>query len=65
MWFWDHEGEAEEKDTPRTAANDERKHPKTPTGTTWDHVEGGRTLQLVPRDMHRAVRHTSGVAVLQ
>jgi hypothetical protein len=38
---------------------------KTPDGYTWHHVEDGRTMLLVPRDIHKAVRHTGGVAVIR
>lgn len=34
-------------------------------GYTWHHVEDGRTMQLVPRDLHTAVKHTGGVAVIK
>jgi RHS repeat-associated protein len=37
----------------------------TPVGYTWHHVEDGRTMILIPSDLHRAVRHTGGVAVLR
>ena len=29
---------------------------------TWHHKEDGRTMQLVPEDLHDAVRHTGGIA---
>ncbi|RYF56710.1 MAG: HNH endonuclease [Comamonadaceae bacterium] len=35
------------------------------SGYTWHHVEDGHTLQLVPSDIHAAVRHTGGIAVLK
>ena len=38
---------------------------KTPSGYTWHHVEDGRTMQLIPSDLHRAVRHTGGAAVIK
>ena len=47
------------------AANDHWGYPKTPKGYAWHHVEDGHTLQLVPSDIHAAVRHTGGVAVLK
>jgi hypothetical protein len=31
-----------------------------PDGYTWHHVEDGRTMELVPSDLHRAVQHTGG-----
>ena len=38
---------------------------KRPDGYTWHHAEDGRTLQLIPRDLHLAVRHTGGHAVIK
>jgi A nuclease of the HNH/ENDO VII superfamily with conserved WHH len=35
---------------------------ETPAGYVWHHVEDGRTMELVPRDLHEAVRHTGGAA---
>ena len=37
----------------------------TPAGFTWHHVEDGRTMQLIPKDLHKAVRHTGGCAVIK
>jgi hypothetical protein len=37
----------------------------TPEGWTWHHVEDGRTMELVPSDLHEAVRHTGGAAVIR
>jgi hypothetical protein len=37
----------------------------TPEGWTWHHVEDGRTLELVPTDLHAAVRHTGGAATIR
>jgi filamentous hemagglutinin len=37
----------------------------TPKGYVWHHVENGRTMQLIPRDIHNAVRHTGGSAVIR
>ena len=54
-----------DRDIDTAAANDYWGYPKTPRGFTWHHVEDGRTLQLVPFDIHDAVRHTGGVAVLK
>jgi RHS repeat-associated protein len=36
----------------------------TPEGFTWHHHHDRTTMQLVPRDLHEAVRHTGGVSVL-
>lgn len=38
---------------------------KTPKGYVWHHVEDGRTLQLIPVGIHRAVRHTGGAAIIR
>jgi hypothetical protein len=35
----------------------------TPDGYTWHHNEDGTTMQLVPSDMHSAVRHAGGMAL--
>ena len=37
----------------------------TPKGYTWHHVEDGRTLILVPSDLHGAVRHTGGALLIR
>lgn len=39
--------------------------PKVPRGWVWHHVEDAQTMQLVPEDIHYAVRHTGGVAVMK
>jgi filamentous hemagglutinin len=36
-----------------------------PFGFMWHHHESGEMMQLVPLDLHRAVRHTGGVAVIK
>ena len=33
-----------------------------PDNLTWHHVENGETMELVPRDLHFATRHTGGIA---
>jgi A nuclease of the HNH/ENDO VII superfamily with conserved WHH len=38
---------------------------RTPRGYVWHHVEDGRTLELVPKDLHEAVRHTGGVPAIK
>ena len=35
-----------------------------PDGYTWHHVEDGRTMELVPSDLHFAVQHTGGRAAM-
>ncbi|MFM0184043.1 HNH endonuclease [Paraburkholderia aspalathi] len=37
----------------------------TPQGYVWHHVEDGNTMQLIPQDLHNAVRHTGGAAVIK
>lgn len=37
--------------------------PDTPDGYTWHHHQDGHTMQLVPTDIHDAVRHAGGVAI--
>jgi len=37
----------------------------TPNGYVWHHVEDGKTMQLVPREIHNAVGHTGGAAVIR
>ncbi|WP_281274509.1 HNH endonuclease [Aquisalibacillus elongatus] len=48
-----------------TAANKAAGLKKTPSGHTWHHVEDGKTLMLVPTDLHQAVRHTGGAALIR
>lgn len=43
----------------------ELKNGETPEGMVWHHVEDGRTMQLIPRDIHNKVRHTGGSAVIR
>jgi A nuclease of the HNH/ENDO VII superfamily with conserved WHH len=35
---------------------------ETPEDYTWHHVEDGRTMELVPEDLHDLVKHTGGAA---
>jgi len=37
----------------------------TPEGYVWHHVEDGKTLQLIPTDIHNAARHTGGSAIIR
>ena len=63
------EVEIELSDVPGDRATDVRRAneaaglERTPRGYTWNHVEDGRTMQLVPSDLHRAVPHVGGRAV--
>ena len=47
------------------AANEAIGESRTPRGYVWHHVEDGRTLELVPKDLHEAVRHTGGVPAIK
>lgn len=47
------------------AANQQAGLTRTPEGYVWHHVEDALTLQLLPKDIHAAVRHTGGAAVLR
>jgi filamentous hemagglutinin len=38
---------------------------KPPTGYTWHHHQDMTTMQLVPADLHNAVRYTGGMALLK
>ena len=33
-----------------------------PDGYTWHHHQDGKTLQLIPTDLHEAIRHGGGIA---
>jgi A nuclease of the HNH/ENDO VII superfamily with conserved WHH len=35
-----------------------------PAGTVWHHVEDCVTMQLLPKDIHGAARHTGGAAII-
>ncbi|MYM59083.1 hypothetical protein GTG28_07590 [Vibrio sp. OCN044] len=37
----------------------------TPSGHVWHHVENGKTMQLISKDIHNAARHTGGAAILR
>jgi len=37
---------------------------RPPQGYSWHHVEDGKTMELVPRDLHYAVKHTGGRAAI-
>jgi A nuclease of the HNH/ENDO VII superfamily with conserved WHH len=36
---------------------------RTPKAYVWHHAEDGRTMELIPRNLHQPVRHTGGVSV--
>ncbi|MET8776241.1 HNH endonuclease [Nocardia sp. NPDC004654] len=46
-----------------TNANRMAGYRQTPDGYTWHHHQDGKTMQLVPTDLHDAVRHAGGVAI--
>ncbi|UEC21414.1 HNH endonuclease signature motif containing protein [Clostridium septicum] len=46
-------------------ANEAAGFTSTPKGYTWHHVEDGRTLILVPSDLHGTVRHTGGASLIK
>ena len=46
-------------------ANAEAGLTETPEGFTWHHHQDTQTMQLVPSDLHRAVKHTGGVAIIK
>jgi hypothetical protein len=46
-------------------ANRQAGFERTPDGYTWHHHQDTQTLLLVPRDIHRAVRHASGVSIVK
>ena len=37
----------------------------TPKGYTWHHLEDGKTMILIPTDLHEAYRHTGGADLLR
>jgi len=37
----------------------------TPAGMVWHHVEDGKTMLLIPKDIHKAAAHTGGIAVIR
>ena len=46
-------------------ANEAAGYSSTPAGYTWHHVEDGKTMLLVPSDLHGAVRHTGGASLIR
>jgi hypothetical protein len=45
-----------------TRANKAAGFRKTPPGYTWHHVEDGKTMLLVPTDIHESFPHTGGAS---
>ncbi len=46
-------------------ANKAAGYSKTPKDHTWHHHHDGKTMQLVSTDIHDAIRHTGGVAIVK
>lgn len=46
-----------------SAANEKAGLTETPEGYTWHHMEDGKTMQLVPSDIHRLTGHTGGFSM--
>ncbi len=46
-------------------ANQMMGYKETPAGYTWHHKEDMMTLELIPTDLHMAVRHTGGASFLR
>jgi hypothetical protein len=44
------------------AANKKAKLDQTPRDWTWHHAEDMKTMYLVPDELHKAVKHSGGVA---
>jgi filamentous hemagglutinin len=38
---------------------------RVPDGYTWHHHQDTRTMQLVPVDLHEAVRHAGGTSIMK
>jgi len=51
--------------TDPASANQKAGLPRTPDGYTWHHHQDTRTMQLIPKDLHRAVRHAGGVSIMK
>ena len=50
--------------TDEALANAQAGLEETPDDYVWHHVEDAETMQLVPQDIHQAVRHTGGAAII-
>ncbi len=61
-WDYDREGDFA---SANEAAGFRRSRSGVPRGYTWHHVEDRTTMQLVPRDLHEAIRHSGGVWVIR
>lgn len=49
----------------RKQANKISGYQKTPKGYTWHHHHDGKNMHLVPKDIHEAVDHTGGAAIVK
>ncbi len=38
---------------------------RTPDNYVWQYVQDGKTMQLVPKDIHAAFPHTGGASVIR
>ncbi len=48
-----------------TEANKKAGLSEMPAGYTWHHHQDRRTMQLVPKDLHLAVRHAGGISLMK
>ena len=48
-----------------TMANKAAGLESTPIGYTWHHNEDMQTMQLIPTDLHQAIRHSGGVSLIK
>ena len=46
-------------------ANQAIRTTSTPEDYVWHHVEDGKTMELVPRDLHRAASHSGGATAIK
>jgi|GEM_PF-1300477 len=46
-------------------ANQNAGYDNTPSGYTWHHHQDGKTMQLMPSDLHGGVPHTGGAAIIR
>ena len=53
------------KNSDFTAVNKAVGLKSTPDGYTWHHVEDGKTMQLVPTELHSVIKHTGGAVLLR
>jgi hypothetical protein len=49
----------------KARANKAAGYSKTPKGSTWHHHHDGQSMYLVPEDLHDAVKHTGGAAIVR